>query len=177
MLELRILKISDTIIKQIEEYFIKSNVEYHIEKQIDDIILTMYPQKIEQINFIIDILYSNEIESRMDGVVYLPSDFRLVKSSLWIFETSRENKEDINRILNEVDQILLNIQMDTLKALGISQHIKKGMIPPPDCNYGIIVDSSLQSSIKNVLQSLKLEYKILDKYGHVIEGKNEKITR
>ena len=163
---LNISKITDNIIKQIEDYFLKFNVKYYIEKKIDDIILTMYPRKVEVVDFILDILESNNIEYELDYLFNSLDNMELDQTSLWMFETTKENKEEISKILSEPDQKRVNI----LKDLGAPEIIMQHELAPLNCNYGLIVDSSLQSSIESILQLLKLKYSILDIDEYVIKG-------
>ena len=62
VLGLNIFKITDNITKQIKDYLVEHNVRYYIDKMLDDVILTMYPRKIDVIDFVIGILESNNIE-------------------------------------------------------------------------------------------------------------------
>ena len=161
MLGLNIFQISDSIIKQIEEYFIQSNVEYYIEKQIDDIILTMYPRKIEHIDFIINILESNSIEYETDqcaACIDTLEKIELAQTSLWIFDASKENKEEINRILSEPDKK----RVDRLKEWGAHEILIQNELAPVNCNYGLIINSNLQGVFEKILQTLELKYDVSD---------------
>ena len=64
-------------------------------------------------------------------------------------------------------------RVDRLKELGAPEIIIKHDTEPAICNYGIITKTKLQEQIENILQSLKLNYLILDKNKEVIsEQKN-----
>lgn len=165
ILGLNILNITEDVMKQIKDYLLKFNVEYHMKKKVNDIILTIYPIKEETIDFIFDILESNNVEYEFYEWSEL-DEIESAQTSLWMFETSMEDKEEISKILSEIDQGKLN----RLKDMGAPEWIIQNESAPVNCNYGIIVDSSLQSLIENILQSQRLEYKILDKYGHDIEA-------
>lgn len=161
MLGINISHISDNIIKQIEDYFIQSNIEYYIEKRIDDIILTMYPRKIEQIDFIIDILESNDIEYETDqcaACIDTLEKIERAQTSLWIFDTSKENKEEINRILCEPDKK----RVDRLKEWGAPEILIQNELAPIHCNYGMIINSKLKGIFENFLQTLELKYSVSD---------------
>ena len=165
MLGMNISKISDNLIKEIEESFLKSNVEYRIEKKIDDIILTMYPRKVEVIDFIFELLDSNNIEYEYYNAFYELDNIDSVTTSLWIFETSKLEKEKISKILSKPDQARLN----RLKEWGAPEIIIQNELAPVNCNYGIIIDSNLQSSIESILQSLNLKYTALDINNYINE--------
>lgn len=161
MLGINISHISDNIIKQIEDYFIKSNVEYYIEKRIDDIIFTMYPRRIEQVDFIIDILESNDIEYETDQCAACIDTLKKIEraqTSLWIFDASKENKEEINRILCEPDKK----RVDRLKEWGAPEILIQNELAPINCNYGMIINSKLKGIFENFLQTLELEYSVSD---------------
>lgn len=163
-LGLNISSISDTIIKQIEQYFIKINVDFHIERQIDDIILTMYPKIEESVDFIFDILDSNNIEYEYYDFMCELANINNSSTSLWIFETSKKDKEEICNILKEPNQKRLN----RLKELNAPEIIIQNELAPVNCNYGVIINKNLEEQIETVFDSLKLNYTILDKNGNAI---------
>ncbi len=161
-----IFKIPDNITKQIEDYLKEHNVNYSIDKKIDDIILTMYPREIEEVNFINNILDSNEIEYDFEDIVSDSLEkIEQAQTTLWMFETTQEEKKEICEILSEIDQKRLN----RLKEWGAPDIIIQNELAPVNCNYGIIVNSNLQSSIENILQSLNFKYSIVDKDEYIIE--------
>ena len=53
--------------------------------------------------------------------------------------------------------------------MGAPEIILKHELAPLDCNYGIISSKKFQSQIENILQPLKIEYKILDSDENIIE--------
>ena len=126
--------------------------------------LTMYPTKVEVIDFVIDTLESNNILYEFDNYDSL-DNIESAQTSLWMFETSEENKEEIGRILSKIDEKRLN----RLKDLGAPEIIIQNELAPLNCNYGLIVDSVLQSSIETILQSLEIKYNILNKDEYIKE--------
>lgn len=162
MLSLNIFKVTENMVKQINEYLKKNKVEYQIETRFDDIMLTIFPTEVEEIERIINILKSNDIEYEFDTFGFL-DDIESAPTSLWMFETSEENKEKISNILSEVDEKIINF----LKELQASDIIIQSQLAPVKCNYGMVVDSSLQNLIETLLQSLNLKYELLDKEDYI----------
>ena len=159
ILGFNIFKIPDNITRQIEEYLEEHNVNYYIEKKIDDIILTMYPRKIEDVNFINNILDSNKIEYDFEDIVSDSLDkIEQAQTSLWMFETTKEEKEEISKILSEIDQK----RLDRLKELGAPEIIIQSELEPVNCDYGMIINSNLQNIFETFLQKLDIEYNVSD---------------
>lgn len=159
ILGLNIFNITENIIKQIEDYLLKFNVKYYIEKKIDNIMLKIYPRKVDVINFIINVLESNNIEYEFNDFSDSLENIELAQTSLWMFETSKEDKEEISRILSETDQNVVN----RLIEWGAPKFILDKELLPLNCDYGIISTKEFQSHIESILQSLKLNYKVKNK--------------
>ena len=159
ILGFNIFKIPENITRQIEDYLKEHNVNYYIDKKIDDIILTMYPRKIEDVNFVNNILDSNKIEYDFEDIVSDSLDkIEQAQTSLWMFETTKEEKEEISKILSEIDQKRLN----RLKELGAPEIIIQSELEPVNCDYGMIINSNLQNIFETFLQKLDIEYNVSD---------------
>ena len=159
ILGFNIFKIPENITRQIEDYLKEHNVNYYIDKKIDDIILTMYPRKIEDVNFVNNILDSNKIEYDFEDIVSDSLDkIEQAQTSLWMFETTKEEKEEIGKILSEIDQKRLN----RLKELGAPEIIIQSELEPVNCDYGMIINSNLQNIFETFLQKLDIEYNVSD---------------
>lgn len=163
-MSLIVFEIPENIIKQIDDCLKRNNVEYQIEKEIDDILITMYPTEVEVIDFVINILESNKIVYCDVSCAEALDDIKYAQTSLWMFEVSKKNKEEISSILSQVDQK----RIDLLKELGAPEIIVQHHLAPINCNYGIIVNSDLQNFIETILQDLKIKYDILDKDEYIM---------
>lgn len=121
--------------------------------------LKIYPRKVDVINFIINVLESNNIEYEFNDFSDSLENIELAQTSLWMFETSKEDKEEISRILSETDQNVVN----RLIEWGAPKFILDKELLPLNCDYGIISTKEFQSHIESILQSLKLNYKVKNK--------------
>ena len=93
---------------------------------------------------------------------------------MWIFDTSKEEKQKICELLKEPDQRRYN----RLKELDAPEIILKSELEPDDCNYGIIINKKFQEQVENILQPLKIGYTILDNEQYFINDyKPNKINR
>lgn len=155
-------------LKQIIDFLKGFNVKCFIEKNdyIDDMLtITIYPKKIEEIQFVHEVLDLNDI----DYLEWSGDETNIDETALWIFSAPQEEKEQVGEMLKMIDKD----RVDRLKELGAPEIIIKHDTEPAICNYGIITKTKLQEQIENILQSLKLNYLILDKNEEVIsEQKN-----
>ena len=161
---LEIEKIPTEILKQIENFLQGFNVRFFIERKLDNnVIINFYPRSQEVISFIIDVLDVNDIYY---DVGYEEDIYRYFDgNSIWVFEAPKEDKEKICELLKKTDERRYN----RLKELGAPEIILKHELAPLDCNYGIISSKKFQSQIENILQPLKIEYKILDSEENIIK--------
>lgn len=151
-----ITEIPENILKQIEAFLQGVKVKYNIEKRFDDVILTVYPKNEEVIAFIEDVLDLNNISYIEDDSL---DNTDLSETSLWIFPSLKEEKEKICEMLKKPDKNRIN----RLKELGAPQFIiENEESGPTKCTYGVITSNKLQNQIENILQSLKLNYSILN---------------
>lgn len=154
--------ISENNLNQIETFLKGLNVKYSIMKRIDDVILNIYPKNKETNAFIYDVLNLNDISYYND---YMPSDIDSSGESLWMFSTSKDEKVKINDLLKLQDEL----RIKKLKELEAPNIIIENEYQPIECNYGIITDIKIKKDIENILQSLKLNYCILDSDGNHID--------
>lgn len=150
-------KIPTEILKQIETSLKEFDVRYFIERKLDNnVIINFYPRNEEVISFIIDVLQLNNIFYNEGYTSEICDDFS--GNSLWVFGASKKTKEKICKLLEKPDERRYN----KLKELGAPEIILKYEQAPLESNYGIITSKILQKTIENILQPLKIEYKILD---------------
>ena len=165
--KIEIEKIPKDILKQIENFLQSFKVKYNIEKRFDNIILNMYPENEEVIGFVTDVLDLNNIWYIED---YESDNIDSSGTSLWMFSVSKEEKEKICEMLKKPDQG----RIDRMKELGTPEFIiKDEESGPTKCTYGIITFENLQNQIENILQSLKLNYKVLNSKGEIIKKYND----
>ena len=165
--KIEIEKIPKDILKQIENFLQSFKVKYNIEKRFDNIILNMYPENGEVIGFVTDVLDLNNIWYIED---YESDNIDSSGTSLWMFSVSKEEKEKICEMLKKPDQG----RIDRMKELGTPEFIiKDEESGPTKCTYGIITFENLQNQIENILQSLKLNYKVLNSKGEIIKKYND----
>lgn len=160
--KINIFEISNDILNQIETFLKGFKANYDIRKVFDDVALNMYPKSREEINFVYDILDLNKI-SYVDD--YMPSDIDSSNVSLWMFSTSKEEKEKISELLKKEDKQ----RIARLEELGAPEIILQAQKEPLECNYGVIIHKKAQKQIENILQSLKFDYCILDCNNEVIK--------
>lgn len=163
------INISDmpsNILNQIETFLKGFKTNYNIRKILDDVELNMYPKSREEINFVYDILELNKILYDDD---YLSSDIDSSNVSLWMFSTSKEEKEKISELLKKEDKR----RIARLEELGASEIMLQSERKPLECNYGVIIPKKAQKQIENILQSLKLDYYILDCNNEIIKKYEE----
>lgn len=161
---LEIEKIPTETLKQIENFLKGFDVRYFIERKLDNnVIINFYPRSQEVISFIIDVLVVNDIYY---DVGYTDDIYKYFDgNSIWVFDASKEDKEAICELLKKPDERRYN----RLKELGAPEIILKHELAPLECNYGIITSKELQEKIENILQPLKIEYKILDSDENIIK--------
>ncbi len=165
--KLDIKKIPNDILKQIEDFLQSFKVRYNIEKRFDDIILNMYPENEEVIGFVTDVLDLNDIIYIEDFDL---NDIDSSGTSLWMFSVSKEEKEKICEMLEKPDQG----RIDKLKELWAPEIlVEVEESGPTTCTYGVITFENSQNQIENILQSLKLNYKVLDNKGEIIKKYND----
>ena len=127
----------------------------------------MYPENEEVIGFVTDVLDLNNIWYIED---YESDNIDSSGTSLWMFSVSKEEKEKICEMLKKPDQG----RIDRMKELGTPEFIiKDEESGPTKCTYGIITFENLQNQIENILQSLKLNYKVLNSKGEIIKKYND----
>lgn len=160
--KINISGISSNILNQIETFLNGFKAKYSIRKILDEVILNMYPRSREERDFVYDVLELNNILYTDD---YMPSDIDASGESLWMFSTSKEEKEKISEILKKPDQN----KIDRLEELGAPEIIIESEKKPLECNYGIITLEKSQKQIENILQSLKLNYYIIDSNSEIIK--------
>ena len=158
LLGVNIFNIANDIIKELEDNLKKFDAKYKIERIIDDAILIMYPTEIEEINCIMNILESNDIEYNVSNYIDSLNNIKYAQTSLYMFDTTKEEKEKISEFLSIIDEDSIN----RLKSWGASDLIIQNELAPVNCNYGIIVKPEFQSTIETLLNSLELKYEIID---------------
>lgn len=161
---IEIEKIPTEILKQLENFLQGFNVRYFIERRLDNnVIINFYPRSQEVISFVIDVLEVNKLSY---DVGYAEDIYRHFDGNcLWIFEASKEDKENICELLKKIDEPRYN----RLKELGAPEIILKSELAPLNCDYGIISSKEFQNQIENILQPLKVEYSILDSEENIIQ--------
>lgn len=161
---IEIEKIPTEILKQLENFLQGSNVRYFIERRLDNnVIINFYPRSQEVISFVIDVLEVNKLSY---DVGYAEDIYRHFDGNcLWIFEASKEDKENICELLKKIDEPRYN----RLKELGAPEIILENELAPLNCDYGIISSKKFQNQIENILQPLKVEYSILDSEENIIQ--------
>ena len=164
--KINISSISDNILNQIETFLKGFKTNYNIRKIIDDVELNIYPKSREEIIFVYDILELNKI-SYVDD--YEPGEIDSSNVSLWMFSTSKEEKEKISELLKKEDKR----RIEMMEKLGAPEIMLKSERLPLECNYGIIIHKKLQKQIENILQSLKFDYYILDCNNELIKKYEE----
>ena len=156
-------EITESILNQIETFLQNFNVRYYIIKRFDNIKLNVYLKNRETLAFIVDVLELNDIVYVEESTY---SDIDLSGTSLWMFSTSKDEKEKICEMLQMPDQK----RIDRLKELGAPQIIiDNEVLCPTKCTYGVFSSKKLQKQIENILQSLKLEYVVLNRNREIIK--------